>query len=374
MAQIKRFLECLIPVTVCNLECPYCYIIQENRREMRSAEMPYSPEHIAKALRPERLGGTCMISICGAGETMVQKELVPIVKGLLQQGHFVNITTNGTLSRRYDDLIRECGDCLERLHISFSMHYTELVKHGWLDVFFENIQKMRNAGASILLQMNLCDDYVPFLEEIKAVSMEKVGAYPQLALTRDESTVPFGIFTEGTREDYLKHGAGFNSPLFDFTVKNFNVKRKEFCFAGDWSGVLNMQTGILSKCYAEPGGVNIFDDLNAPIPFEAVGRHCQNHYCINSSHFMSLGVIPQLETPTYGQLRNRQEAQWYSAEMAQFLDGKLKNGNSIFVSKLRHYLGRIRPGVLWKKFKGTGFYHLLWRARRKIRKIMGEDV
>ena len=104
------------------------------------------------------------------------------------------------------------------------MHYTELVRHGWLDVFFDNIQKMRNAGASILLQMNLCDDYVPFLEEIKAISMEKVGAYPQLALTRDESTVPFEIFTEGSREDYLKHGGEFNSPLFDFTVKNFNVK------------------------------------------------------------------------------------------------------------------------------------------------------
>ena len=56
MAQIKRFLECLIPVTVCNLECPYCYIIQEDRRKMCLAEMPYTPEQIAYA-GPAGLGG-----------------------------------------------------------------------------------------------------------------------------------------------------------------------------------------------------------------------------------------------------------------------------------------------------------------------------
>ena len=56
MAKIKRFFECLVPVSVCNLECPYCYIIQEDRRKMTLADMPYSPEHIARALRPERVG------------------------------------------------------------------------------------------------------------------------------------------------------------------------------------------------------------------------------------------------------------------------------------------------------------------------------
>lgn len=67
------------------------------------------------------------------------------------------------------------------------------------------------------------------------------------------------------------------------------MKRKEFCFAGDWSGTLNLQTGVLTKCYADYDGVNIFEDVDAPIPFEAVGKHCGSPYCVNSSHFMSLG-------------------------------------------------------------------------------------
>lgn len=370
MAQIKRFFECLVPVTVCNLECPYCYIIQENRRQMQLAQMPYSAEQIAYAMRPERLGGTCYISICGAGETLAQKEVIGIVKCLLEKGHYVNLTTNGTLSKRFDELTEQCGELMRHVHVSFSMHYTELVRKGWVDVFFENINKVKAAGGSVLLQMNLCDDYVPYIEEIQRISMEKVGAYPQIALTRDETQEPFGIFTKGTEEEYLANGGKFDSPLFDFTTKNFNVKRREFCYAGDWSGVLNLQTGILSKCYAEPGGVNIFADPDAPIPFEAVGKCCRNRYCVNSSHFMSLGVIPSLETPTYAALRDRTEAQWYTPEMKEFLSGKLENGNSKLKSRVRYFRGALKRQLTWQTLRENllqfRVFQILLKIKRKI--------
>lgn len=370
MAQIKRFLECLVPVTVCNLECPYCYIIQENRRNMQLAKMPYSPEQIAYALRPERLGGICYISICGAGETMAQKEVIGIVQRLLEQGHYVNITTNGTLSNRFDELIERCAENIRHLHVAFSLHYTELLSKGWVDVFFDNINKVKAAGGSVLLQMNLCDEYVPYIEEIQRISKEKLGAWPQIALTRDETKEPFGIYTGGTEADYLANGRKFDSPLFEFTTKNFNVKRREFCFAGDWSGVLNMQTGILSKCYAEPGGVNIFEDPDAPIPFEAVGKCCKNRYCVNSSHFLSLGVIPSLKTPTYGALRNRPEARWYTPEMERFLNGKLEKRNSKWAGILRHYRGRLKRGELWQELRSWllrfRVFQILLKIKRKL--------
>ena len=62
---------------------------------MKPAVLKYSPKHIAYSLRKERLGGTSWISICGAGETLVPEEIVELVKLLLQEGHYVNITTNG---------------------------------------------------------------------------------------------------------------------------------------------------------------------------------------------------------------------------------------------------------------------------------------
>lgn len=327
MAQIKRFLECLLPISICNLKCSYCYIIQENRRNMKNEELTYSPDRIARALRQERVGGTCWISLCGVGETMAQKEIVPLVKLLLQEGHYVNITTNGTLSTKYDELIEACGSLISHLHVAFSFHYLELKNRNWIDRFFENVLKMRTAGASILVQLNLCDEYVPYLDEIKQVCMDRVGAYPQVALTRNERTKPMSIMTNGTNEDYYKNGGLFHSPLFTFTCKNFMVKRTEYCYAGEWSGVLDMKTGILKKCYAEPGGVNIFEDINKPIDYKPVGCNCHNEYCINSSHFMAFGVIPEIDTPSYAQLRNRPEAGWYTPEMEQFLNSKLSDTN-----------------------------------------------
>lgn len=327
MDQIKRFFECMLPVSICNLHCSYCYIIQENRRNMEKAKLQYSPAHIAKALRPERVGGICWISICGAGETLVQDEAIDIVTLLLKEGHYVNITTNGTLSQKFDRLIKQCKTNITHLHISFSLHYLELQKKHLLDTFFENVKKMRAAGASILVQLNLCDEYIPYIDQIKEICVKHVGAFPQVALTRDESTRPMKIFTSLTPEQYYQYGSLFQSDLFGFTYDNFNVKRHEFCYAGDWSGVLNLQTGWLSKCYANPEGQNIFEDLNKPILFEAVGKNCRNNYCVNSSHFMSLGIIPSLKTPTYANLRNRRGANWYSDEMEHFLNSKLKNSN-----------------------------------------------
>lgn len=55
---VKRFFECLIPVTVCNLKCSYCYVIQRDYRNMKLAELKYTPEHIGKCLTKERLGGS----------------------------------------------------------------------------------------------------------------------------------------------------------------------------------------------------------------------------------------------------------------------------------------------------------------------------
>ena len=154
---------------------------------------------------------------------------------------------------------------------------------------------------------------------------------PQVALTRDETSLNeeevIKILTKLDIEEYKKIGNSFSSPLFDFTCQNFNVKRKEFCYAGDWSFILDLATGNTKKCYFSQELDNIYENIEKPIDFLAVGKNCGSKYCINSSHFMSLGIIPEIETPSYVDLRDREDAKWFNEKTKEFLNSKLYMSN-----------------------------------------------
>ena len=316
--RVVAFVEVLIPITKCNIKCHYCYVAQRSYRTMEFAHFQRSPEEIAYALRPERFGGRLYISLCGAGETMMQKELPAIVANLLDEGHFVNVTTNGTISKSFDELLSLVPpSLLPRLNFSFSFHFLELRRTALLERFWANVEKVRDAGCSFIVQVNLCDEYEPYFEEIKQECLLHVGALPQLAATRDEVnlTDDIRLFTQHSREEYVRSGESFHSPLFDFTMQNFMKKHKEFCYAGKLSYTFNMATGILKPCYCSNVFQNLYKNMEAPIRLTAIGRHCKSPLCMNSSHFISLGVIPDYPAPTYAELRNRKcsdGTEWYS--------------------------------------------------------------
>ncbi len=362
MEKIKRFFECLIPVTACNLKCSYCYVIQRDNRKNQISNLKYTPDQMGRALTPKRLGGTCYFSICGAGETTIQPELDRIVYNILKQGHYVNITTNGTITNKLEQIVETNKEYIKRLHFAFSFHYLELKKLNLIDVFFENIHMVRAKGASIVVQINMCDDYVPYLDEIRSLCVEKTGAAPQIAATRKEekNLEKIELLTARSEKEYLLLGEEFKSPLFEFTMKNFNVKRKEFCYAGDWSGILDLSTGIMRRCYSSYLFQDIFKNPNEKIRFQAMGNCCGSPFCMNSSHFMSLGIIPEVDTPTYAELRNRQEAEWYTDEMKRFLSGKLQDSNVKYSTWKRifsNFIGKL-DGIIrflyhtYKKTKG----------------------
>lgn len=328
MEPIKYFFECLIPITVCNMKCHYCYVAQRGYRTMKMAEMKYSAKQIAAGLSHKRLNGAAYISICGAGETTLVKELPEISLELLKEGHYINITTNGTYTRFFDtfiDLLPK--EMLARVNFSFSLHYLELLRMKAFDKFFANIKKVKEAGCSFMVQFNLCDEYEPYLEDIKNMCMKNVGALPQIAATRDEFNLSKDIrlFTKQSANDYLHSVDDFDSPLFKFTMKNFMKKRKEYCYAGKWGGSLNLATGIFHPCYGSPVAYDIFKNPNKPIPFKAIGKHCCSLFCTNSSHFISLGMIPSYIAPSYAELRNRktEDGEWYNSTMKEVLSQKI---------------------------------------------------
>lgn len=247
-----------------------------------------------------------------------------------------------------------------------SFHYLELKRLGLVERFFENIKLVQKAGASFMVQINLCDEYVPYLDDIKMLCIENVGAMPQVAATRKEESEleKIELLTDYAPQEYKEYGDTFGSPLFDFTMENFNVKRKEFCYAGDWTAILDLSTGIMRRCYSSYIYQDIFKNPDERIRFMAMGNCCGSPFCMNSSHFMSLGVIPSIETPTYAELRNRKDSGWYREEMEKFLSGKLYDNNQPYGATKRIVSNLLGIGdVTIRK---------CYRAYKKLRKIRGE--
>ena len=318
---IKHFFECLVPISKCNLHCEYCYVIQENRRNTKTPSLQNAVLKWKKAIREERIGKS-FFSFCGYGETFLAgKDFLQIIYDTLDCGHIVNITNNGTITNAIDYLIKLPTKMQRRLLLSFSLHYDELAKRNLLGVFAENVNNIRNSEASCFVQINLCDSYAKKSYEIKAFCLEHFGCLPQVAVTRRENGSNFSIYTDGTVEDYIKIGKTYNSGLFEFTFNNFNVKREEFCHAGEFSYKVDISTGDVQRCYFESSFMNIYEDLDCIIPAKPVGKHCELAYCVNSSHFLSLGNINNFAAGSYVDLRNR-ESNWIKNEVEEELSNR----------------------------------------------------
>ncbi len=135
--------------------------------------------------------------------------------------------------------------------------------------------------------------------------------------------------TNKSYEEYKELGDQFKSPLFDFTMQNFMKKQTGFCYAGKWSYVLNLGSGIIKPCYQSIFHINIFENPQKPIKFNPVGKNCVAPFCMNSSHFISLGNIPSQKCPSYADLRNRMcgdGSEWYNATFKEVLSKKFNDG------------------------------------------------
>lgn len=329
MDRIKLLILCLIPNQKCNLKCEYCYISQLEAWE-EPEKMKYSPEYIAKALSRERLGGTCLINLTGNGETLIQPEIVDLTKELLKEGHYVEIVTNGTMTKRIHDILDQPKEQLARLFFKLSFHYKELKRLGIMNLFFANVQAIHKAGASFTLELLAYDGIEKDIEDIKAVCLQNAGAICQATIGRNHHK-DATLLSAHTRNEFTNVWQSLDSPMMKFKLEMLDVKRREFCYAGAWSMYLNLYTGEAQPCYWQPYNQNIFEDLNKPIRFEAVGRFCTQPFCINAHAHMTWGLIPELKTPTYDIMRNRKMAngdEWLTKECKTFFQTKLIQSNN----------------------------------------------
>lgn len=78
---------------------------------------------------------------------------------------------------------------------------------------------------------------------------------------------------------------------------------------------------------------------------------------------MSLGVIPELDGPSYADLRNRPEAAWYSSEMREVLGQKLMETNAAYGTGRRLLSGLV--GIYDKAAYAAYEFLLSHRLKRK---------
>lgn len=326
--KIKKYISCHIPYSCCNFRCSYCYVRQLTDFDNEMIHFA-SPEYIQKAFSRKRIGGTALLNFCARGETLLHPEVVPIICKLVEEGHYVSVVTNGTISAAFQRFI-DMKVNLKKFFFKFSFHYLELKKKHLLETFFDNVNLMRKCGASFTVEVVASDDVVPYIEEIKESCLQHVGALPQLTLPRDDRTKEIDLLVKENTEEYQDIWSDFDSELFRFKLEILHVKRNEYCHAGDWSLQVDLKTGKVYQCVGHPEIFNIYDDICKPLKAEPVGENCRLPYCYNGHVYLTLGDIEGVTSPTYCEVRDRQTADgghWFTSEMQDVFSQRLYKNN-----------------------------------------------
>jgi len=370
MDKVKKLIMLQIPTSICNFRCHYCYLAQrEKAYQGFQAPMKYSPEQVARALSSKRLGGSCFINACAEGETLLTRDIDQYFLALVKEGHYLEIVTNLTVTPMIDKILSWDKELLKRVEFKCSFHYLELRKKGLLQVFSDNVKKIWKAGASATIEMTPSDELIPFIDEVKAFSMENFGALPQLTIARDDRTREIRKLTNLSDDEYQKTWSVFHSPFWEYKYSIFGEKQTDFCYAGCWSITVDIATGLARRCYFETIGY-IFDEPEKPLPIKPIGK-CPIAHCYNGHAFMTFGLIPDKTDVCYGDIRNRVKtdgSEWLQPELKEFFNTKLVESNKKWslLRKSRYMMAKQAPRIRGKlgEFR---FYQKLHEWKEKLK-------
>lgn len=329
MDKIKRIINCVVPVTICNFKCHYCYIGQTNSFDKNIPKLEYPVDHMVDALTVDRLGGTCMMNLCAVGETLMAPYLFDLTKGLINNGHYVTIVTNGVLTDKIKKFCKMSTSQKNNLFFKFSYQFLELKRLNLIDKFFENIKMVKDSNISFSVELTANDETIPYIDELKKYCNEALGADPHIIESRDNNHA-FKKLTKLSNEEHMKSWSKIDTPLITFQDREWDKKRCEFCYAGSWVSTLYLQNGNLAPCFGGgPIFQNIFEDIKFPIHWCEIGHKCPWEHCYAAYVLLTLGAIPELDTPHYDEIRNRitKNGEWLKENMKYFMHSKLIESN-----------------------------------------------
>lgn len=301
MDKVSKAITVYVPGYGCNLQCDYCY--QRNAFPVDKPapmKLKYPLETMIKAFSPERIGGLAEFTVIGSAETLLAKEIVPFVHGLLHYGHVVTIVTNATLSQRINELL-DCPELdLRNLIVKASFHFEELMKRFLLSTYFDNIKAVLKKGASAYPFVVISPAYLNYLKEISELMQFNLGIKAHcspcnkiknehdLIYSSDFDPVP----TEKLMTELDKY---FDTRIYRECVryKDINVQTT-FCYAGSWSLGVDLSTGSVLKCHNYPiYGKSFFENIDQPYEWdEPVAMSCGIESCCLQYNFFSEGLLP----------------------------------------------------------------------------------
>lgn len=327
---MKKLFLFAIPLSVCNLRCKYCYLTKrESSFEGIIPKMGYSPEEIAYAVRPERVGGGSYFNLCADGETLVLPDIERYIELLAKEGHYIEVVSNMVLTKHLDKVLALGRDVLSHVEFKCSFHWQQLKERDLLETFADNVNRAYGAGASINVEVTPPDELIPEIDELKEFSLEHFGALPQLSIARDDSTGSIERLTELSLEEYNQIWSSFGSEFWDFKTTIFGKRQTGFCYAGAWSYYVNMATGEAIQCYCGSKVGNLFATPDEPLPERPIGR-CPIAHCYNGHMLLTLGLIPDATDVRYGDIRDRVRTDgthWLQPELHAFFNGKVSESN-----------------------------------------------
>lgn len=287
MSGIYRFINTTVPTKGCNLRCEYCYVRQHGEEDKLKIDnykkwYKYPVEHMIKALSIDRLGGVCMFNMSADGETLLSPHLFDIVLGLLQNGHYVAVISNCTITEEIQKYVGLDQTMKDRLFFKASFHYRELKKKNLLDTYSYNINLLKKNGISFSVELVSNDYVLKEIDNVKEFSIREFGALPHVLGGREETIK--GKYpkyeTKLDNEEFYKIWGSFDSPLFNFQDSEYMTSHNnDFCYAGVYTGTFDLSSGNFSACPANRTVTNIFDDIDSPIQFLPVGNKCPFPFC-----------------------------------------------------------------------------------------------
>ena len=368
MNKMNKLILCYIPTNLCNLKCEYCLVSQvDGWHERKDIEFKYPIEHMIKAFSKERLGGECFINLTAQGETLLYKDIVALTKGLLEEGHSVEIITNATVTKRLDEILSFPEELLTNLFFKCSYHYEQIKDKKIEGIYWSNVKKIKESPFSFTIELMPYDKIASSIPDLCERCKKNAGAVCHATVGRDDATNGKNLLTKMSKDEYVNTWSVLKSDMFKLKMDLFGKKRKEFCYAGAWSLLVDLSSGEASQCYGRMNTQNIFKNLNKPIQFRPVGYSCMQPFCFNGHAHIAWGMIPEYNSPSYYNVRNRvcdDGTNWVKGGCEKLFKQKLYDNNRQY-NRFEKFINTItNPFFLFVKL-----FHDIPGVKRKARKL-----